>query len=94
MASVWVINFVVNIVCLLLQISSSKSFVWFQKFEAPLEVKDDKIPKIKIYKSFSETLVNLVEMRNRIIQNKGIGEKIENGVKHCFIIHKYLFFCI
>ena len=54
--------------------------------EAALEDNETKIPKVNKNNLFKDKSVNLQEIRKRIKQKIGIGEKTENGEKHNFII--------
>lgn len=80
------IIFSVNIVFLLFFKSSLISFVWFQKFDAPLEMREIKIPKINRFNFAIEISVKLQEIRNNVNEKIGIGDIIEYGVKKSFII--------
>ena len=83
--------FFVNNVFLLFFMSSLRSFVWFQKFDAPLETREIKTPKINRFNFAIESSVNLQEMKNKVMEKIGIGEIRDWGVKRRFIISDIFF---
>ena len=62
------------------------SFVWFQKFDAALEIRETNIPEINKFNFETEISVKLQEIRNNVNEKIGIGEIIEYGEKKSFII--------
>ena len=62
------------------------SFVWFQKFDAALEIREINIPEINKFNFETEISTKLQEIRNSVKEKIGIGEIIECGEKKSFII--------